>query len=426
MDQPRNEIDASTKKPAGVKGRVLKSFELRLQAATREAEIPVPPHTTNGDEERYPDKSGTYTKALRQSSLGRVDLPAYHSFKKALKSGDPADFEKIILGGTRTLNGPQGGLAFSLEGTDAAQFGNAPSPANQESVVIVPPPPALASEAYGTELVEMYWGSLLRDVAFTDYPANPLAVRAAAELSAMPTYAGPRDSTGKVTPRLLFRGIFPGEALGPYISQLLITPTFLGAQEISQKLITYQPNLDYMTDPVIFERVQNGIDTGLEDQPDPQPRFLHNGRGLLALTHVDVLYQEFLTAYLALNTMGAPLNPGNPYVHSKTQNGFGTFGQPDFAGTLASVATRAVNSVWYQKWFVHLRHRPESGGGIVHLLQTGQDSAIDGHVNSNVLNSQAVEASFSKYGTYLLAQAFPEGSPAHPAYPTGHGTVAGA
>jgi hypothetical protein len=42
------------------------------------------------------------------------------------------------------------------------------------------------------------------------------------------------------------------------------------------------------------------------------------------------------------------------------------------------------------------------------------------------LHSHAVQASFDKYGTYLLAQTFPEGSPAHPAYPTGHGAVGGA
>ena len=34
--------------------------------------------------------------------------------------------------------------------------------------------------------------------------------------------------------------------------------------------------------------------------------------------------------------------------------------------------------------------------------------------------------SFNRYGDYFLSQAFPEGSPTHPAYPTGHGTVAGA
>ena len=32
---------------------------------------------------------------------------------------------------------------------------------------------------------------------------------------------------------------------------------------------------------------------------------------------------------------------------------------------------------------------------------------------------------FSQYGTYLLPQAYPEGSPLHPAYGSGHATVAG-
>ena len=35
-------------------------------------------------------------------------------------------------------------------------------------------------------------------------------------------------------------------------------------------------------------------------------------------------------------------------------------------------------------------------------------------------------AIWSQYGNALLPQAFPEGSPTHPAYPAGHSTVAGA
>ena len=39
----------------------------------------------------------------------------------------------------------------------------------------------------------------------------------------------------------------------------------------------------------------------------------------------------------------------------------------------ASARSRALalNSVWYQKWWIHLRHRPESGGGIVRQILTG-------------------------------------------------------
>ncbi|HEU0207360.1 MAG TPA: vanadium-dependent haloperoxidase [Candidatus Udaeobacter sp.] len=406
--------------------RVKKSFSIRVRTATKEAHIPVPPHTTNGDEERYDDKSGTYTKGILQDGIGLVNANAYRTFKRALNSGRGADFENIIVGGTRTLNGPQGGLAFALEGTDAVQFGNASSPANQENGIVVAPAPAVASDAYGTELVEMYWGSLLRDIAFTDYASSEVAAQAAGELSGMPTYAGPRDTNGLVTPNLLFRGPYPGDTVGPYISQFFLIPTFLGAQGINQQMLTYAAGVDYMTDPTTFQQVQNGVDTGLRNQLDPQPRYIHDGRGLAAFTHVDVLYQAYFTAYMVLGSIGAPVNPGNPYVASRTQNGFGTFGGPDFAAALTAVAGLAVNNVWYQKWYIHLRHRPESGGAILRQILTGNGGTIDATLSDNVLNSVAVQSSFNTYGDYFLSQAFPEGSPTHPAYPTGHGTVAGA
>src|SRR4030095_16073944 len=186
--------------------------------------------------------------------------------RRAIDSGKFEDFENVITGGPRTQNGPLGGRAFALEGSDDVQFGNAPSPANQINQVVVPPAPALASEAYGTELVELYWASLLRDVAFTDYASNSTAILAAKELSRMPTYAGPRDDHGKVTPDLLFRGAYPGETIGPYVSQFMVLPTSFGAQPLTQQLTTYVRSIDYMNDATTFQQVQNGIDTGLQVQ----------------------------------------------------------------------------------------------------------------------------------------------------------------
>ncbi|MBA3544137.1 MAG: phosphoesterase, partial [Chthoniobacterales bacterium] len=406
--------------------RLKQSYAIRVAAAKRESLIPAAPHTTNGDEERYADKCGTYTKGILQDGIGLVNLNAYQSFRDAINSGNFADFEKVITGGPRTMNGPLGGRAFALEGSDDVQFGDAPSPANQINQVVVPPPPALASETYGTELVELYWASLLRDVAFADYATDPLAKQAADELSRMPSYLGPRDGRGKVTPDLLFRGTYPGDALGPYLSQFQLQPTYMGAQPMSQQVVTFLPGVDYMTDPTTFQQVQNGIDTGAPLQFDAKPRYLHDARGLCSFTHVDVLFQAYFTAYLVLGSMGAPLNPGNPYAFSTKQNGFGTFGGPDIAATLTAAGRHALNSVWYQKWWVHLRHRPESGGAIVRQILTGAGNTLAGRVNDNVLNSRAVQTSASKFGDYFLAQSFPEGSPAHPAYPTGHGAVAGA
>ena len=396
--------------------RVLRSLALRTGTTARDAFTAAPAQIDNGDEALYSDRSGTYTKGLLQSGVGLVDAAAYQSFKTALSSGAPADFEKIILGGPRTLNGPQAGLAFYLDCLDASQF-------------TAPPAPALASEAYATELVELYWASLLRDVAFTSYSTCAEAAQAATELSSLSEYAGPRNSANQVTPELLFRGGFAGETIGPYVSQLLLQPTALGSLPITQQYVTNQAGIDFMTEPGEFLQVQNGIGTGKSLTPGAA-LYLHDGRGFAAYTHDDVLYQSYFMAYLVLNTLNggnpAPLNPGNPYNGSKTQNGFGTMGQPDIAVTLAAVAAEAIKAVWYQKWWVHLRHRPESGGGIVYLMKTGKGGTIEGRVSQTVLQSQAVASSFAANASYFLSQAFPEGSPTHPAYPTGHGAVAGA
>jgi hypothetical protein len=411
-------------------GRVAESFALRVELATQDAVAGPARNVSNGDEELYPDKAGTYTKGLLHDAYGRVDPASFASFKKALQTGEFSDFENIIVGGTRPQNGPQGGLCFDLCAMDNAQFGQPQ----------VPPAPKTASDQNATELLEHYWGALLRDVAFTDYASNPLAAMAAAELGSQHSYLGPRDAGGNVPPHLLFRGGFPGETLGPYLSQFFLQPTFFGAQPLSQRMVSYLPEIDYGTDFASWLDIQNGVDTGLRNQVDPQVRYRRCGRDLAAFTHVDVLYQAYFTAFLVLAGIngnppgsfsggGAPLNPGNPYGatgFTRTENGFGSFGGPDFAGCLGDVAVKALNAVWYQKWFVHLRPRPEAHGGLVHLIKSGHADKTDATFSPFILNSTGLQQTFKKYGTWLLPLAFPEGSPTHPSYPTGHGTVGGA
>jgi hypothetical protein len=413
------------------------AFEVRFGTATVEA-TPTGSvkHPTNGDEERYPDKSGTYTKCLKQDRPGVVNPKSFQLFREALGSADgtkigTADFEvKGLLGAGRKLNGPLGAFALTLVGADSQHFGDP----------LVPPAPKLASPEYATELVEMYWASLLRDVPFTDYGTHPIAVAAAKELTALGAYyAGPTDAKGAVTTDLLFRGglslpskkgkptsYFAGETVGPYISQFAIRPTHLGAQPIDQKLNTLAAGVDYLKSLKAWAAVQDGVTPLAPPQPGTQRQYLHDGRGLGAFTHVDELYQAYFVAYLVLNTLGIGPNPGSPYLGFKNQQAFGSFGGPDIVSTLGAVARVAINSVWYQKWIVHLRHRPESGGGIVELIETGQGKTIDGKVDPLVLNSAALQESQQQNGSSLLSQAFPEGSPAHPAYPTGHGTIGGA
>ena len=286
-------IGGSSNGPGGAaplvnnRSRVIEAFELRVAEAMEDVRVPAAINLNNGDEARYADKGGTYTKCLPHDRFGRVDLTAYQTFKTALHSGEFSDFENIIMGGARTLNGPQGGLAFCLEALDNAQFGQPQ----------VPPAPATASVQNATELLEHYWASLLRDVAFTDYPSSSLAALAAVELGSQPTYLGPRYK-GRVTPDLLFKGICPGETLGPYLSQFFLQPAFFGSQPIDQQQVTYLPNIDYMTSFPEWLDIQNGVDTGLQNKVDPQHRYRRNGRDLAAFTHVDVLYQAYFTAFL--------------------------------------------------------------------------------------------------------------------------------
>ncbi|MGH9676115.1 MAG: phosphoesterase, partial [Candidatus Acidiferrum sp.] len=117
-----------------------------------------------------------------------------------------------------------------------------------------------------------------------------------------------------------------------------------------------------------------------------------------------------------------------PYNGAITEKAFATLGGPDAAATLAEMATRALKAAWFHKWIVDLRLRPEEYGALVQARLTGTTPVPQASkaLHPDVLNSAVLPLIHAKYGTYLLPQAFPEGSPTHPCYPTGHGSVAGA
>ncbi|MEO1765223.1 MAG: vanadium-dependent haloperoxidase, partial [Cyanobacteria bacterium J06629_18] len=158
-------------------------------------------------------------------------------------------------------------------------------------------------------------------------------------------------------------------------------------------------------------------------QFDNTHRYLRNLRDIGHYVHVDALYQAYLNACLILLKMKAPLDEGNLYNKSKNQEGFGTFGGPHILSLVTEVATRALKAVWFQKWFVHRRFRPETFAGRIHNHLTKHAKYP---INSEIFNSSVLEKICSKYGNYLLPMAYPEGSPMHPSYGSGHATVAGA
>lgn len=371
----------------------------------------------NLDEVRYPNRIGNYSKGLPHQPNGEVVPEAYDAMLAALRTGSPAMFEQIPLGGARKLTNPQAGYAFDLEGADAFTF-------------VQPPPPAFASREIAAEISENYWMALLRDVPFTQYSSNPIAAAAAADLTQFgDDFKGPKTSTGQVTPNLLFRGLTIGDRIGPLMSQFWYQPCFFGANEINQRIRTVlganNGGRDYMTDFNSWLNIQNGGPSG-NDIFDPTPRYMRNGRDIGQWVHVDVLFQGYFQAFLIIAGIGVPFDSGNPYTNSATQDGFGTFGGPHIATLLCEVATRALKTVWNQKWLVHRRLRPEVFAARVD--RTAYHGA--GYpVHPEILNSINTASRLGGYlpaGNALLPMAFPEGSPTHPAYGAGHATVAGA
>jgi hypothetical protein len=414
--------------PAGgeAPGRMNDCFTYRKNAAIA-MRVNVGAQADNGDSTRFSDFSGNFSKALPHDSLGIPNAAAYLSLRNAFATGDHLDFNDVIVGtpgggSNSKLNGPQVALAFDLEGLDS-------------HATVIPPAPSVASAQTAAEMVEHYWGALLRDVPFSEYGSNALVSDAVADLNGMSFVNGTKnvEMPRTVTRKNLFRGhLTPsdGSTSGPYISQFMCQPTSLGAHPLAQKYRTFAsvPQNEFMTSVGEFQLVQNGGESGRQITMDPTARYIRCGRDLAAYTNVDVLYQAYFTAFLVLSDIGAPANPGNPYNTSLTQKGFATLGGPDAAAMLGEVATRALKASWFHKWIKDMRLRPEEYGALVHARKTNTAPMPQAAsaLHADVLNSKAVDQIHSLYGGYLLPQAFPEGSPTHPCYPTGHGAVGGA
>ncbi|WP_240676944.1 vanadium-dependent haloperoxidase [Actinacidiphila soli] len=381
---------------------------LRVAAAEAEFARHVPQHASNGEESDHPFFAN-FSKALPHDKFGEVDPAAYGLLRRAAATARPEDFERIPLGGTRKLVNPQAGLAFDLEGPDP-------------QALAIRPAPRIDSAENSAEMVELYWMALCRDVLFTRFDASELTAEAAAELSGLSDFRGPRQG-GEVTPQTVFRGITRGDAAGPYVSQFLLKDIPYGTLLIPQRLDTLVRPTDHLTTFDDWLEVQNGFEPAADERDFAVRRYIQTPRDLAHYVHFDALYEAYLNAALILLGSGAPVDAGNPYNFSGNQLGFGTYGGPHLLSLVTEVATRALKAVWFQKWCVHRRLRPEEFGGRIHLQIRGQREYP---IDREVLDSNAVKKVFSANGAYLLPQAFPEGSPAHPAYGAGHATVAGA
>ena len=394
--------------PTKLQQRADNAFLTRMRAAQLERAQAVAQHPANGDEALYPEKVGTFTKTLPHNQLGEVDPDAYGALIDAIESGEKAAFEAIPQGGPVALTNPQAAYAFDLSAPDPYQLP-------------LDPAPSLASPQAAAEMVEVYWHALLRDVGFDAYEGHPVVESALVDLSRLVDFRAPKVN-GRVTSKTLFRANTPGDLAGPYLSQFLYQPIPFGAHTIEQRNQTTVAGVNHMTAYDLWLAVQNG--NAPETQAfDDTPRYLRNGRDLAEFVHQDFPGQAFLHAALILMGMGAPFDPNNPYLNSRTQKGFVLFDVAHVLNMVTYLASCALKAAWFHKWLVNRRLRPEAFAGLIHNQRTGAKAYL---IHNEALFAKALEEVQRRYGTYLLPMAYAEGCPTHPSYPAGHATISGA
>jgi hypothetical protein len=384
--------------------RIQSALDLRKRAATVQSKRPASSMGANVDEISFPNRIACFTKGLPQKEYCEVQPAAYDALLAAIKSGKHADFGRLPRSGGRKLNNPQAAYTFHLEGGDPHTFD-------------IPPAPSIASEGTALETSELYWQALCRDVPFLSYENSPVVQQAAKSL-------GAKSSS-------VFRDPARADLTGPYISQLLIKPIPYGSTRTDQRYAVPIADSDFMTTLHEWSQIQAGIPPWREATYDPKLRYIRNGRDLAEWVHYDFPYQAYLNAALILFNSGPKsilnCNPfkseSNPYRYSTIEEGFVTFGQAEITDWLGRVSTAALKAAYCQKWIVHRRIRPEALGGLIHQSRSGGKKYP---IHPSLKNSPAVEAVFSRTGSYLLPQAYPEGCPLHPSYPSGHSAIAGA
>ena len=474
------------------------AYDVRVEAAELARSRGSKPRTPNGEELLYKDRKylASFTKGLphdRETGL-LSDPDSFLKFVRGIESGQPDVIDDIPLGpqcatpeerfcsgisrgdestpiaDVRAWESMAAGNAFDLQGPDS-------------NSLAMPPCPTLDSDELVTEMTELYWMALLRDVPFHQFADNELVAKAVKSINATKWISGSwyrsellederRRVRGPYTPETAFRGLTKGEDVGPYISQFLLAGSSglggasspedgyirYGAIRIDQRVRVATPQKDYMTSWEAFLDVQNGADLrGRETyESNPEYRFITTPRDLATYVHIDALYQAYLNACILLLSIKAPLDKGIPFTGDDDvdkQQGFVLFGGPHILSLVTEVAIRSLKAIRYQKYNTHRRLRPEAVGGLIERYAKDDQNPLFAPVQNLVksMDPELLELikkencrqnrEVTDYGrprtddydpcgttgeTLLLPMAFPEGSPMHPSYGAGHAVVAGA
>jgi len=338
-------------------------------------------HRSNGDDARYADRyyMGSYAKGLPHDDRGRVDPAAYRTYLAALRGGALESLGRIAAPALLGLVAATRDLGYEFEGDDATQFE-------------IAPPATLASAMTAIDMIEAYWMARARDVPFVRFGENATIGAASAELA--------------TTPAHLFRAN-PDPVSGPYISQFLYIDLLRDPAPPSPHVAPFAiPGRDYLTTrDQLIQMQRNPVEPPAERES--QPRYVYTLRCL-----ADYISRSFdLIGNTAAILTLLPDQAKQPYFDAIEMNALAARAQAIAGG-----------AVYFQKFMLHRRVRPEALGLLVDRARSGEALPI----HPTLLHSSAVGVTEKANGNALLPQVYPYGCPQHPSYPAAHAIVSGA
>jgi hypothetical protein len=189
-----------------------------------------------------------------------------------------------------------------------------------------------------SDMAEVYWLALTRDVPFHEYEQDPLVAAAVSDINAFTEPLKSGDG-GKLTSGAIFRGETPGDLIGPYLSQFLWLEIRYGIQTLAQRYTVPARSQSFLTDYADWLACQRGVRPRARLHFDAAPRFICSARELAEYVHRDFSFQSYMNAALIMLALGKDaLSPTNPYRRSRTQSGDITLGSKNVLSMLAQAA----------------------------------------------------------------------------------------
>jgi len=375
-----------------------------------------------------------YQKGLGyETAFGNTE-GCYDRFTDAIED----DATKYPIEGTRPLVSPPSAQSVATDGTDPWLGAMPPAPDHDSPVAFL-------------EMLEAYLATHARETPFAEYGdgfadslddgwlADAFERDREAIADALPADTGSIDDWIEPPGEDLFRDAFPGCRVGPYASQHFFHDVRIGGQALdaSVRPITEGPfGETFDAHEAIVRSSRPGAEPGHDDRrrvDRGDGEFVHTGHHLASHVRDDPAHQPYLIAALQLLDWEVPYADDVQYEDSDSILPYIDNGAVAILDLLGRVTRNALLSAWHQKWSVHRRLRPETYAGRVHVaLDEGMADVFAPSAGADLpaFTEMDVPRGLSEGkgdgSTTLLPLAYPEGAPAHPAYPSGHSTIAGA